>query len=129
MRMMPPRNSWRDASECGGGPGSTQWRRRGMLVGHKHRTGEAPPMQIDAVDFFYLSMPEVTTEGDGSQDALLVRVAPGGHVGWGAWRASPLASIAAAICPRSHGACQPVLASVLGERFDGVDDIARTARL
>ena len=86
-------------------------------------------MQIDAVDFFYLSMPEVTTEGDGSQDALLVRVAAGGHVGWGECETSPLASIAAAICPRSHGACQPVLASVLGERFDGVDDIARIARL
>jgi hypothetical protein len=40
-------------------------------------------MRIDAVDFFYLSMPEVTTEGDGSQDALLVRVGAGGHVGWG----------------------------------------------
>ena len=34
-------------------------------------------MRIDAVDFFYLSMPEVTLEGDGSQDALLVRVASG----------------------------------------------------
>jgi L-alanine-DL-glutamate epimerase-like enolase superfamily enzyme len=86
-------------------------------------------MRIDAVDFFYLSMPEVTTEGDGSQDALLVRVAAGGQVGWGECEASPLASIAAAICPRSHGACQPVLASVLGERLDGVDDIARIARL
>ena len=26
-------------------------------------------MRIDAVDFFYLSMPVVTTEADGSQDA------------------------------------------------------------
>ncbi len=33
--------------------------------------------KIEAVDFFYLSMPEVTTEGDGSQDALLVRVTAG----------------------------------------------------
>ena len=36
---------------------------------------------IDAVDFFYLSMPEVTDEADGSQDALLVRVVAGGHSG------------------------------------------------
>lgn len=85
-------------------------------------------MQIDAVDFFYLSMPEVTTEGDGSQDALLVRVAAGGHVGWGECEASPLTSIAAAVCPRSHGACQPVLDSVLGERLDDIPDIARIAR-
>jgi hypothetical protein len=32
-------------------------------------------MQIEAVDFFCLSMPVVTAEADGSQDALLVRVA------------------------------------------------------
>ena len=32
-------------------------------------------MKIDAIDFFYLSMPEVTDEADGSQDALVVRVA------------------------------------------------------
>jgi L-alanine-DL-glutamate epimerase-like enolase superfamily enzyme len=86
-------------------------------------------MQIEAVDFFYLSMPEVTTEGDGSQDALLVRVVGGGYVGWGECEASPLTSIAAAICPRSHGACQPVLASVLGQRIDAIADIGRIARL
>jgi hypothetical protein len=40
-------------------------------------------MKIDSVDFFYLAMTEVTTEADGSQDALLVRVVVGGHVGWG----------------------------------------------
>jgi L-alanine-DL-glutamate epimerase-like enolase superfamily enzyme len=86
-------------------------------------------MRIDAVDFFYLSMPEVTLEGDGSQDALLVRVASGGEVGWGECEASPLTSIAAAVCPRSHGACQPVLDSVLGQTLDDVADIARIARL
>src|SRR5882724_12333797 len=89
----------------------------------------APLMRIDAVDFFYLSMPEITLEGDGSQDALLVRVAAGGHVGWGECEAAPLPSIAAAICPRSHGACRPVLESVLGETLDDVADIARIARL
>ena len=86
-------------------------------------------MNIEAVDFFYLSMPEITLEGDGSQDALLVRVASGGVVGWGECEASPLVSIAAAVCPRSHGACQPVLDSVLGQPLDGVADIARISRL
>ena len=71
-------------------------------------------MKIEAVDFFYLSMPEITTEADGSQDALLVRVAAGGHVGWGECEASPLVSIAAFVCPMSHGVCQPVADSVLG---------------
>lgn len=84
-------------------------------------------MNIEAVDFFYLSMPEVTTEGDGSQDALLVRVAAGGHVGWGECEASPLVSIAAFVCPMSHGACRPVSASVLGQRIEGPEDIKRIA--
>jgi L-alanine-DL-glutamate epimerase-like enolase superfamily enzyme len=83
--------------------------------------------KIEAVDFFYLSMPEVTTEGDGSQDALLVRVAAGGFVGWGECEASPLASIAAFVCPMSHGACRPVGASVLGRRLEGPEDIYRIA--
>lgn len=82
---------------------------------------------IEAVDFFYLAMPEVTTEGDGSQDALLVRVAAGGLVGWGECEASPLVSIAAFVCPMSHGACRPVAASVLGQRLEGPEDIARIA--
>jgi L-alanine-DL-glutamate epimerase-like enolase superfamily enzyme len=84
-------------------------------------------MKIDTVDFFYLSMPQVTTEGDGSQDALLVRVAAGGHVGWGECEASPLVSIAAFVCPVSHGACRPVGDSVLGQTLDGPADIARIA--
>jgi L-alanine-DL-glutamate epimerase-like enolase superfamily enzyme len=82
---------------------------------------------IEAVDFFYLSMPVVTTEGDGSQDALLVRVVAGGAVGWGECEASPLVSIAAFVCPMSHGACRPVAASVLGQRLDGPEDIRRMA--
>ena len=34
--------------------------------------------RIESVDFFYLSMPEVEDIGDGSQDALVVRVSAGG---------------------------------------------------
>ena len=84
-------------------------------------------MKIDAVDFFYLAMPTITTEGDGSQDALLVRVAAGGHVGWGECEASPLVSIAAYVCPMSHGACRPVKASVEGQSVTSPADIARMA--
>src|SRR3712207_2821527 len=86
-------------------------------------------MIIESVDFFYASMPEVTLEADGSQDALLVRVTAGGHTGWGECEASPLVSIAAFVTPRSHGVCQPVSASVLGEQLDGPEDIARIAAL
>ena len=83
------------------------------------------PMKIDGVDFFYLSMPVVTEASDGSQDALLVRATSGGHQGWGECEAAPLPSIAAFVAPMSHGACRPVSASVLGERLNGPDDIAR----
>ncbi|MDQ3250316.1 MAG: mandelate racemase/muconate lactonizing enzyme family protein, partial [Chloroflexota bacterium] len=86
-------------------------------------------MQIEAVDFFYLSMPEVLDIGDGSQDALLVRVAAGGYVGWGECEAAPLVSIASYVCPMSHSACKPVNASVLGQKLDNVDDILRIGNL
>ena len=82
-------------------------------------------MRIEAVDFFYLSMPEVHDIGDGSQDALLVRVCAGGHVGWGECEASPLVSIAAWTCPMSHSACKPVSSSVLGQDVTDPNDIRR----
>lgn len=84
-------------------------------------------MKIESVDFFYLSMPVVTTEADGSQDALLVRVRAGGFEGYGECEAAPLPSIAAFVCPLSHGACQPVSASVLGQSVTSPQDITRLA--
>lgn len=84
-------------------------------------------MKIDSVDFFYLSMPVVTDAGDGSQDALVVRVRAGAIEAWGECEASPLTSIAAYICPMSHGACRPISASVLGEDVSSAADIARIA--
>lgn len=86
-------------------------------------------MQIESVDFFYLAMPTVLDIGDGSQDALLVRVQAGPYIGWGECEAAPLVSIASLICPMSHSACKPVLASVLGQRIDDVADIARISAL
>ncbi|MBC8006726.1 MAG: mandelate racemase/muconate lactonizing enzyme family protein [Prolixibacteraceae bacterium] len=80
-------------------------------------------MRVEAVDFFYLSMPEVLDIGDGSQDALLVRVVAGGQVGWGECEAAPLPSIASLVCPMSHSACKPVQASVLGAKLEGPEDI------
>ena len=86
-------------------------------------------MKIEAVDFFYLSMPEVRDIGDGSQDALLVRVrSDDGHEGWGECEAAPLPSIAAWCCPMSHSACKPVSHSIVGQRIDGPDDVRRLNR-
>ncbi len=82
-------------------------------------------MRVEAVDFFYLAMPTIFDIGDGSQDALLVRVQAGPYVGWGECEAAPLVSIASLICPMSHSACKPVIASVLGQPLDDIADIAR----
>jgi L-alanine-DL-glutamate epimerase-like enolase superfamily enzyme len=84
-------------------------------------------MKIESVEFFYLSMPVVTAAADGSQDALVVRVSAGGLTGWGECEASPLVSIAAFVAPMSHGACQPVSASVLGRTLLGPEDIRAIA--
>lgn len=86
-------------------------------------------MKIESIDFFYLSMPEVLDIGDGSQDALLVRVRAGDYVGWGECEASPLVSIAGLVCPMSHSACKPVQDSVLGQTLDSVEDITRIGNL
>ncbi len=82
-------------------------------------------LSIEAVDIFYLAMPEVLDIGDGSQDMALVRVRAGGLTGWGECEASPLPSIAALVTPASHSACRPVGESVLGQRVAGPADIAR----
>ena len=84
-------------------------------------------MRIESVDFYYLAMPEVTTAADGSQDALVVRVRAGGHEGWGECEAAPLPTIAAFVCPMSHGACRPVSDAVIGARIDGAEDIRAIA--
>lgn len=86
-------------------------------------------VKIESVDFFYLSIPQVRDIGDGSQDALLVRVRAGGFTGWGECEAAPLPSIASWCCPMSHSACKPVSASVLGQKIDSITDIHRINRL
>jgi L-alanine-DL-glutamate epimerase-like enolase superfamily enzyme len=85
-------------------------------------------MKIDAVDMFYLTMPEIDDVADGSQDMLLVRVTAGDHVGWGEGEAAPLPSIAALVCPMSHSACHPVADSVIGARLDSPEDVTAIVR-
>src|SRR2546422_756241 len=82
-------------------------------------------MKIEAVDFFYLSMPVVRNIGDGSQDGMLLRVQAGGYTGWGECEAAPLVSMASWNCPMSHSACKPLSASILGQQLDDAQDIRR----
>lgn len=86
-------------------------------------------MRIEAVDFYYLAMPEILDIGDGSQDLLLVRLQAGPYVGWGECEAAPLPSIASLVCPMSHSACKPVRDSVLGQTLDDGADIDRIGNL
>ena len=85
-------------------------------------------MKIESVDFFYCSMPEVLDIGDGSQDALLVRVRAGGLEGWGECEASPLTSIASYVCPMSHSACKPLKYSLEGKTLNSAKDIYKISR-
>lgn len=85
-------------------------------------------MRIDSVDLFYLAMPQIHDIGDGSQDALLVRVRSGDVVGWGECEASPLVSIANSVCPMSHSACKNVVDTVIGQDFHQPEDIAELSR-
>jgi L-alanine-DL-glutamate epimerase-like enolase superfamily enzyme len=82
-------------------------------------------VRIESVEFYYLSLPVVRDIGDGSQDALLVKICAGNHVGWGECEAAPLPSMASWNCPMSHSACKPISASVLGQPIDSPDDIRR----
>jgi len=70
-------------------------------------------------------MPEVLDIGDGSQDALLVRIRAGGFEGWGECEASPLTSIASYVCPMSHRACKPLRYSLEGKNINDIQDIRR----
>ena len=81
-------------------------------------------MKIEQVDFHYLAADEIRDIGDGSQDALLVRVVmDDGSEGWGECEASPLVSIAAWCCPMSHLACKPLKMSVVGAEINSPADI------
>ena len=82
-------------------------------------------MLIEDVRLFYLAMPEIQDIGDGSQDALLIRIESEGIVGWGECESSPLVSIANWICPMSHYACKSVRDAVVGQRIETPEDIVK----
>ena len=82
-------------------------------------------MKIENIELYYLSMPEILDEADGSQDALIVKVEGGGLQGWGECEASPLTSIANFICPKSHSAANPIKNSVLDKELNNLNDLKK----
>jgi L-alanine-DL-glutamate epimerase-like enolase superfamily enzyme len=85
-------------------------------------------MRIENIELFYLSMPEILDEVDGSQDSLIVKVEGGGLIGWGECETSPLTSIANFICPKSHGAANPVRDSIINQELNNLEDIKKIIR-
>ena len=82
-------------------------------------------MHIENIELFYLSMPEILDEADGSQDSLIVKVEGGGLTGWGECETSPLTSIANFICPKSHSAANPVRDSIINQELNNLDDVKK----
>ena len=85
-------------------------------------------MRIENIELFYLSMPEILDEADGSQDSLIVKVEGGGLTGWGECETSPLTSIANFVCPKSHGAANPVRDSIINQELNNLEDIKKIIR-
>ncbi|NQW16454.1 MAG: mandelate racemase/muconate lactonizing enzyme family protein [Chloroflexi bacterium] len=83
-------------------------------------------MKIEAIDLFYIALPEVTRAADSSQDSLVVRVtADNGLIGWGESDGSPLGNISAFVMPMSHGNIINLNESLLGETIDSPEDVVR----
>ena len=82
-------------------------------------------MRIENIELFYLSMPEILDEVDGSQDSLIVKVEGGRFTGWGECETSPLTSIANFVCPKSHGAANPVRDSIIDQELNNLEDIKK----
>ena len=86
-------------------------------------------MKIEQVEFHYLAADTIYDIGDGSQDALLVKVImDDGSFGYGECEAAPLVSIAAWCCPMSHLACKPLKDSVIGFEVNSAKDIYELTR-
>jgi len=83
-------------------------------------------MKIEAIDLFYVALPEIKRAADGSQDTLLCRVrADNGLYGWGESDSSPLVSLAAYVFPMSHSNIININEALLGETIDSVEDVHR----
>jgi L-alanine-DL-glutamate epimerase-like enolase superfamily enzyme len=83
-------------------------------------------MKIEALDLFYIALPEIRPAADSSQDSLVVRVrGDNGLVGWGECDGSPLGNLAAYVMPMSHLNIINLNEALLGETVDSPDDVVR----
>ncbi len=81
-------------------------------------------MRITDVDVFYLAVPDIVAQADGTQDTFLVRLrTDAGLEGWGESDASPLVCAACYCCPPSHANIVNLRSTLLGASLDSVDDL------
>ena len=83
-------------------------------------------MKIEAIDLFYVALPEIKATADGTQDSLLVRVrADNGLYGWGESDSSPLVSLSAYVMPMSHVNIMNINSALIGETVESPEDVRR----
>ena len=83
-------------------------------------------MKIEAIDLFYVALPEIKATADGTQDTLLARVrADNGLYGWGESDSSPLVSLSAYVMPMSHVNIMNINSALVGETVETPEDVRR----
>jgi L-alanine-DL-glutamate epimerase-like enolase superfamily enzyme len=81
-------------------------------------------MKIEAIDLFYVALPEIQRTADGTQDSLVVRVrTDNGLEGWGECDASPLVSMAAYVMPMSHSNIINIQEALIGQSVDSPENV------
>lgn len=83
-------------------------------------------MRIKQIELFYLALPEIRDQADGSQDSFVVRIrSDTGIEGHGESDSSPLLAFAAYCTPMSHGNIVNLAESLIGQTVESPDDIRR----
>src|SRR5690554_4107880 len=83
-------------------------------------------MKIEAIDLYYLALPQVREVADGSQDSFIVRIrADNGLEGFGESDSSPLLAFASYCTPTSHSNIINLRSSLIGQEIHSPDDVRR----
>jgi L-alanine-DL-glutamate epimerase-like enolase superfamily enzyme len=83
-------------------------------------------MKIEAIDLYYVALPEIQRAADGTQDSLVVRVrTDNGLEGWGECDASPLVSMAAYVMPMSHSNIINIQEALIGQSVDSPEEVIK----
>lgn len=83
-------------------------------------------MKIESIDLFYIALPDIADEADGSQDSFVVRIrSDTGLEGFGESDSSPLIAMACYFTPMSHSNIVNLRQCLLGQTIECPEDIRR----